>query len=139
MPRPEILRTIAEEEGTYIIDISFLDEDDLPVTPVSINWTLTTLDGVIVNARNKIAIGIPAATVAVVLSGNDLKLLEHTTSFSWRLLTVKAKYNSSLAPGLPLHGAVRFKVRNLRLVARDLNVSVFEGVLTGESITVALA
>jgi hypothetical protein len=46
MPRPEILRTIAEEEGTYIVDVSFLDEDDLPVTPVSINWTLTTLDGV---------------------------------------------------------------------------------------------
>ena len=139
MPRPEILRTIAEEEGTYIIDISFLDEDDLPVTPVSINWTLTTLDGVVVNDRNKVNIGVLASTVAVVLSGNDLQLLEHTTSFSWRLLTVKASDNSSLAPGLPLHGAVRFKVRNLRLVARDLNVSVFEGVLTGESVTVALA
>jgi hypothetical protein len=139
MPRPEILRTIAEEEGTYIVDVSFLDEDDLPVTPVSINWTLTTLDGVIVNDRNKVDVAAPASTVALVLSGNDLKLLEHTTSFSWRLLTIKASYNSDLAPGLPLHGAVRFKVRNLRLVARDLNVSVFEGVIAGESITVTVA
>jgi hypothetical protein len=80
MPRPEILRTIAEEEGTYIVDVSFLDEDDLPVTPVSINWTLTTLDGVIVNDRNKVDVAAPASTVALVLSGNDLKLLEHTTS-----------------------------------------------------------
>ena len=139
MPRPEILDTIAEEQGTYVLDLDFKDEDDLPVIPISINWTLTTLGGEVVNSRSEVDISPPASTVNVVLSGDDLQLLTHKTSYSWRLFTVKAVYNSDLAPGLPIHKAVRFKVRNLRLVAQALEISVSEGITTTENVGVSLS
>lgn len=138
MPRPEILETIAEEQGTYVLDLAFKDEDDLPVIPTSINWTLTTLSGEVVNSRSEIDVSPPASEVNVVLSGDDLQLLVHKDSYSWRLFTVKALYNSDLAPGLPINKAVRFKVRNLRLVAQVLEISVSEGIIATESVGVSL-
>jgi len=139
MPRPEILETIAEEQGTYIINLSFLDEDDLPVTPTSIKWTLTTVGGEVVNSRSDVSIAIPASSVDVVLSGSDLQLLSHKESFSWRIFTVKAVYNSSLGNGLPLNGAVKFRIRNLRLIAHTLEVDVYEGLFTGDFVQVSLS
>jgi hypothetical protein len=139
MPRPEILETIAEEQSTYVIHLAFRDEDDEEVVPVSIKWTLTTLGGEVVNDRSEVAVAIPAADVDVLLYGPDLALLTHKDSFSWRLLTVVAKYNSSLGSSLPLHKAVRFRVRNLRLIAHTLEVSVFEGVSAAENVGVSLS
>lgn len=139
MPRPEILDIVAEEQGTYVLDLEFKDEDDEPVVPTSINWSLTTLDGEVVNSRSEVDLSPPASEVNVVLSGDDLQLLTHKSSFSWRLFTVKALYNSDLAPGLSINKAVRFKVRNLRLVGQTLEIDVAEGVTASENVGVALA
>lgn len=139
MPRPEMLDMIAEEQGTYVINLTFRDEDDNLVTPTSIKWTLTTVGGEVVNDRSEVNIAAPASSVDVLLTGEDLQLLSHKESYSSRILTVKAIYNSSLGVGLPLHGAVRFKIRNLRLIAHTLEVSVWEGIFAGDFPQVALA
>lgn len=132
MPRPEMLEDIAEEQGTYVVNCSFKDEDGEDVIPTSIKWTLTTVGGEVVNERSDVSVASPAASVDLVLSGADLQLLSHKESFSSRILTIKALYNSSLGNGLPLNKAVRFKVRNLRLVAQTLEVSVTDMIFIGE-------
>ncbi len=137
--RPETLDTIAEEQGTYVLNLAFRDEDDEDVTPTSIKWSLTTVGGEVINDRMDVNVAVPAATVDVLLSGDDLQLRTRKESFSWRIFTVKARYNSSLGNNLPINKAVKFRVRNLRLVAQTIEISVYEGIFAGDFVQVSLA
>jgi predicted NAD/FAD-dependent oxidoreductase len=114
---PVTLTKHAKEKSTYIITASFTDEEDDSVVPVTIDWTLSTAKGTVVNSRSDVAIAVPAAEVEILLSGDDLQILSDEVNQAVRLFTVNATYDSVLGTDLPLKGSIRFIIDNLRMVS----------------------
>lgn len=100
----------AKEEGTYVLSISFLDEDSNAVIPNSATWTLSDPNGIVVNNKQNVNITPLAATVQVVLTGDDLALDGITSRV--RRFTVKALYDSTLGTNLALNDEVQFTVED---------------------------
>lgn len=104
----------AVEESTYKITLNFTDDDEDPVAPVTATWTLTDMNGAVINSRLDVAISSPSAEEIIALSGDDLALSAGFTGVSERrIFTVEATYNSSLGSGLPLKDQLIFPVFNL--------------------------
>ena len=109
------LSTPAVEKSTYIVTVAFTNEDGDSVIPNSgLNWSLSDLEGNIVNSRTAVAL-TPAATVNIILSGLDLALVDGKDTY--RVLTVEGTYNSLLGGSLPIKDSVVFLIRNLRKVS----------------------
>jgi hypothetical protein len=89
----------ALEKGTYVVSLSFENEDGAALTPAALTWSLFDENGSIVNSRLHVSIAVPAASVNVVLSGNDLV---YSDSQSKRIMVVEGTYTSSYGTGLPL-------------------------------------
>lgn len=138
MPRPDRLTHIAEEQSTYIIKCIFEDENGDAAPLVTMNWDLTSVGGTVINGRLDVQVVTPVSPVYVVLSGDDLQILDGEESFGERIFTVRASYNSSLGGGLPLNKFVRFKVRNLRLIGYPLGVNVYDPVFAWDDREVAI-
>ena len=109
---PVNLTDMAIDESTFVVTCAFTDEDGTAVVPVSITWTLTNNSGTIINARTNVAVAVPASTINIVLSGDDLKYSDGPI----RILTVQAVYDSTLGAALPLKDSVRFAVEDLIVV-----------------------
>ena len=109
-----ILTVNAQEKSTYVITCAFKDEDGQDVIPTSAVWTLTDEDGTVINGREDVAITSLAASVNIVLTGDDLEI---DTGFAGtaqrRTITVEAVYDSSLGTGLTLKAAAIFDIENL--------------------------
>ena len=114
---PVTLTKHAKEKSTYIITASFTDEEGDPVVPVTIEWTLSTAKGIVVNGKDDVAVAVPASETEILLSGDDLQILPDEVNQAVRLFTVSATYDSVLDTGLPLKGSIRFIVDNLRMVS----------------------
>lgn len=106
---PTKLTVDANEESTYVISAAFADEDGDSVVPSSITWTLTDASGNVINEREDVSV-TPAATVNIVLSGDDLVI---GTNGGSRRVTIRATYNSSLGTGLPLKDECLFNISDL--------------------------
>jgi hypothetical protein len=102
----------AVEKSTFIVPVSFFDEEDGPAAPSSATWTLTDQYGVVVNGRSAVPVQPLAATVNILLTGNDLRMLGEMDS-GVRLLLVSATYNSELGSDLSLQDEIEFAVRPL--------------------------
>lgn len=115
----ELLTTEAIEKSSYVITAVFRDEDRDLVVPDSITWTITDKNGTVINNREDEAVSVPASSVDIVLSGDDLSLLSGESSAvkAERRFTIEAVYNSDLANNLPLRDSVKFYVRNLQAVS----------------------
>jgi len=113
---PATLSVHAIEESTYIITLAFTDEDGDPVVPTMITWTLSNTTGTVVNSRLDVAIAVPAASVDVLLQGDDLQILSGEVNQGVRTFTVEATYLSLLGADLPLNASVRFIVDNLLMI-----------------------
>lgn len=62
----------APEGASYVLDITFKDEDgDLVVPNAGLNWTLTDTKGTVVNGRSGVTVS-PDSEISVVLDGADL-------------------------------------------------------------------
>lgn len=108
-----ILSTLAPEEGTYIIEVGFTDEEGDSVVPDNgLTWTLTDVDGNVINSRSNVAIA-SAATINIVLSGNDLAISNNGRK---RVVTIQGAYDSDLGSNLPLKAEVRFTIADLLMV-----------------------
>ena len=104
----------ATESGTYIVAVAFADEDDQSVVPSSITWTLTDKNGSVINSRQDVAIAVPAASVEITLSGDDLALQSsETNGFALRHVGFEAVYDSDAGADLPLKVETTFLVRRL--------------------------
>lgn len=105
---PITLTKHARERSTYVVDVSFFDENNAAVIPTAIYWTLTDGNAIVVNSRLVVSV-TPAASVSILLSGADLAigygLLEKT-----RKLLIEATYNSTLGSGLPLKEEITFEI-----------------------------
>jgi len=111
-----VLPTKAKEGSTYIVTVSFKDEDGEAETPTAITWTLTDSDGTVINSREDVSVS-PASTINIVLSGDDLQIVsENVSSPTRRVLTIEAVYNSTLGNNLPLKEQIEFNIDNLVVV-----------------------
>lgn len=108
---PVTLTDNANERSTYAVDVSFFDEDDVAVTPTSITWTLSDVQGNVINSREDVAVAVPAATITIVLSGLDL-VLDNTYVSNIRKILIKATYTSTLGSGLPLRDEITFEIND---------------------------
>lgn len=108
----------ANEESTYVITAAFTDEDGASVLPDSINWTLTDSSGNIINSREQVAVSVPAESINIVLSGDDLALQAGETDEAkvQRVLTIEAVYDSSYGNNLPLKDQAVFEIYNLTYI-----------------------
>ena len=107
------------EKSAGVITVAFEDEDGDAVIPTSIKWTLTTVNGVtVINSRDQEDI-TPAASVDILLEGDDLALTETEQSVKEidRRLTVEAVYDSDLGIDIPLKDDKVITIRNLRYIS----------------------
>ena len=103
----------AIERSTYAITITFYDEEDNLVDPLTAKWTLTDADGSVINNREEVAITSPSSSETIVLQGDDLVLQGGESGSGERVFTVEATYDSSLGSGLPLNDFTTFRVLGL--------------------------
>ena len=109
-----------DEKSSGSVVVGFEDRDGDDVIPTSIKWTLTTTNGAtIINEREQVAVVTPAASIEILLSGDDLALLDAEVSDRTvaRKLTVEAVYDSDLGDDLPLNVEKSISVRNLAYVS----------------------
>ena len=111
-----LLATLAAEESTYVVAVSFRDANDAEVVPDSITWSLRDPDGTIINSRVAVAVAAPAADINIVLTGDDLAK-RRTQRYEPRLVHVDAVYTSDLGAGLPYHGEFLFYIEDLVAVS----------------------
>lgn len=108
------LKKKAQEQGTYIIRYSFLDENEDPAVPNDIAWSLVKSPGVIVNERDSVDL-TPDTTVTIVLYGDDLALTADDARI--RRVTLAGTYDSTLGEGLPYTDELVFEIEDLMGVA----------------------
>ena len=108
---PTILTTKAIEKSTFVIPVSFTDDDGNAVTPKSgLSWTLTDDAGSVINGREGVTI-TPDTTIYIVLHGDDLTVA-HPNNVK-RIVTVQGTYDSpSHGNDLELVDWVKFEIDN---------------------------
>ena len=103
------LTTHANEESTFKITASFTDAEGDAVTPNTIKWTLTDIDGNVINSRSDVS-ETPATSIDIILSGDDLAFQSGETYVAERILTIEATYNSTEGTDLPLNEEAHFYI-----------------------------
>lgn len=110
-----MLKDKAKERGTYVINVSFKDEDGAAITPTSITWYLTDKKGRVINSRTAVSIAIPDDSNDVVLTGADLALEQRDDRV--RVFTARAVYNSTVyGNNLTLNNEAEFEIEELLMV-----------------------
>ena len=107
-----ILTTEAVEQSTYVIPVTFRDEDATAIAPDAVTWTLTDRHGVVINSRSDVAISSLAATINIVLTGADLDIQDDPDD-GIRLVRIEAVYSSSGGSNLNLREEIEFSIRPL--------------------------
>lgn len=103
----KMLGVRANEEGTIVITATVTDASGTAVNPTTMLWTLTDLDGVVINEKEDEVITTPTSSEDIVLSGDDLP----TSGLDRRLiLLTKGTYTSTEGSGLPFNDEVEFWV-----------------------------
>ena len=98
----------ANEGGTYVIQVKPKDEDQNDVMLNSLQWTLTDLNGDIVNNNKDINVEETDLdyVINIVLTDKDL-------TPGYKILTLKGTYHSVYGTNLPITAAVKFYVSDL--------------------------
>ena len=107
---PAILSTPAMEQSTYLITITYKDEDGTAVTPDTSTWTLTDTDGNVINEKEDQAIASPTTADTVTLSGSDLTVNDGNRDL---IFTAEGTYTSATVTAKPFKAAVKFTVQAL--------------------------
>lgn len=133
---PVELTTDATEEGTYVVTASFTDEDDNDVIPNNIHWWLYDSSNSIVNSRSNVNVAVPAATIYIVLQGDDLAIIGKDNR---RVLRIEYDYDSSYGSGLPGKKEVEFDITDLETYIGTLESSITLTVGTNTWVTLTEA
>lgn len=107
----------AEEGSTLIVRADFVVRSsdisiaDVPVTPnAGLKWSLYDAEGEVVNSKEDQPL-IPAETVYIVLSGDDLALVGDYSSE--RRIIITGTFDSIYGNDLPIRSETRFQIENL--------------------------
>ena len=107
----------AREQSVYIVTISsIVDTDGQSVVPDTVTWSLFTVGGDIINARENVSI-TPSSTMNITLNGDDLAFQEAERKAVpvIRVLAVNAVYDSSLGNDFSHRDEYLFRLSPLRL------------------------
>ena len=110
-----MLTATTMETGTYLMQMTFTDEDGTAMVPTAVTWSLYDPDGTVVNSRLNVSVTGPAAVTTIVLSGLDLALTAGLL-YEDRVFAVTATYVSTTYGALTLRDSVTFRVHKLVLV-----------------------
>ena len=105
------------EGSTAVFAITFTDEEDVVIQNADITaltWTLSDVDGIVINEKEDEVIGSPTNPQEIVLQGDDLAITG--TENVQRVLTIEGTYNSTNGSNLPIKDQVRFWIDNLAAV-----------------------
>ena len=102
----------ATEQGTYIINIQFEDEDGTSFIPNEAYWTLLDADGDIVNDREEVEISDLATSIDIVLTDEDLVVVANT--LDKRFLVIEGLYNSNQGDDLVFRDQAIFYIDRLK-------------------------
>ena len=69
---PGAIKETATEQSSFKVEATFYDESGNAVAPDTMTWTLSDLDGSVVNSRENISIAAPSSTESILLEGDDL-------------------------------------------------------------------
>lgn len=90
------------EEGAGGVRVNFTDTNGTAVAPNTLTWSLLDPNGNILNSREDVTI-TPAASVVIILTGDDLAFLAGESGNALRFLLLKGTYHSStLGNDVPL-------------------------------------
>ena len=110
-----VLTTPAVEQSVFWITTAFLDEDSNAMAPDVATWTLTDMEGNIINAREDVSITTPETSETIELSGNDLVV--DGNDIVQRLVTVEGTYTSvNYGAGKPFKFEIQFPVEPVIIV-----------------------
>ena len=107
---PAKLDSKAIERGTFAVTMSFTDDEGIAVSPTTLTWTLTDLNGTIINDRKDVVVAAPSSEETITLQGDDLVISDR--SAPERILLVKGTYTSGLGVDLPLRDSVIFVIED---------------------------
>lgn len=113
---PMILTGRANEGGSVGMKIIIVDEDGDDLIPTAATWTLTTLDGTVINSRQDVAITPLAAEMTVLMSGDDLQILDQSNEYELRLFTFEGEYDPGDASAAPIKESGEFPVYSMEVV-----------------------
>lgn len=113
---PSTITQKVNEKSTAIFTVSLTDEDGKSVVPKSLAWSLVGSEGGVVNSRERVAIEPPTSANDIVLSGDDLAMVNPALREEKRWLVVEGTYASDAGEGLPFTDEVQFTIYNLRYV-----------------------
>ncbi|MDX9804088.1 MAG: hypothetical protein RBS96_08795 [Dehalococcoidales bacterium] len=107
-----VLALPAKEKSTYVVLCSFTDENGDPKVPDSMSYTLTDVEGNVINGKQNVAMTPLAEEMAIVLTGDDLAVFGAASVT--RVVTVEGTYNSATyGNGLALRDSIKITVDNL--------------------------
>ena len=103
------------EHGTAEIKLYFRDQEGTPIIPSTLFYSLVNEEDEIINDLDDIPLEL-ASEVSVFLTGDDLSLsvLERSTGWAYRYLTITGTYNEGPSSGLQIAASSRFKVCAIR-------------------------
>jgi len=103
----------APERGTFGITVQLTSKQfGTAIIPESLNWTLTRLDGTIVNNREEVSV-TPASSVTLTLTDDDLAIFANDRYT--RIVTLQGLYNSNLGTDLPLIDEIYFEITPMQI------------------------
>ena len=102
--------TAANEGSTYIVNVSFYNEDSEAMVPTTMEWSLRANYQQIINSHVNESI-TPATTVTIVLTADDLLYEENSSTM--RVITMVGTYNSSYGTGLDIAEEFTFNINPL--------------------------
>lgn len=88
----------AREENTYHISCQFSDENSVTCTAETLTWTLTDMDGNIINGRDGVAVSPASTTETITLTPTDTTIVSGQNN--QRLFLVEWTYDSDYGTGL---------------------------------------
>lgn len=107
------ITTHAIEKSTFVITAAFTDAAGSAVTPNTIVYTLTDINGTVINSKSSVSV-TPDTSVDIVLSGDDLAMQSGESVIAERLLTIEAVYDSTEGTNMPLNAEVHFYIDDLK-------------------------
>ena len=100
----------APEEGVYIVDADFKDEDGNAVVPTNVDWKLVDKQGTTVVSDTGVT--PVAASMSFLLSGNDLAIPDGVEGDVDRYFRVTYSYVSGTFGALTTSSEVPFDIEN---------------------------
>lgn len=133
-----VLSTQQMEGGTAKFTVDFKDENNVAMTPNWAEWSLTDEHGIVINRLSGRPI-VEAASIVIVLTGNDLEILSEYDTGK-RMLLVIGQYNSSIGSDLPFRKIAEFTIeKSLAIHSGDIIILMDKLASVGgaEGLTVA--